>query len=266
MTASRARKWTCCVLCMILAACFLANPAYIRAAAAENAAESAEEPTGERHWYTFSILPWGLMSSTNVKYLALYGAYYVEQQNAVAIGKLKGTTTEVKVYTSDPEERLIWSYSPNNFFGTFLRSDVTLPDPDVHPDAGSLALVIGSDRIITLSDTAQAELAALRETIKTGGEPAVNSGLESSYSEQASTEVVFTYRELPSLGRWLLLSLFKDGDRLILLSWKQGDQASGGSGYEADRVIEVDRESELYRAACEAIAAAQNEAAGPEQP
>ena len=266
MTVSRARKWICYVLCVILAVCFLANPAYARAAAAENAAESAEEPTRERHWYTFAILPWGVMSSTNEKYIALYEPYYVDEQNAVVIGKLKGTTTEVKMYTNDPEERLIWSYSPNNFFGAFLRSDVTLPDPDVHPDAGSLALVTGSDRIITLSDTAQAELAALRETIKTGGEPAVDAGLESSYSEQASTDVVFNYHELPILGRWLLLSLFQDGDRLILMSWKQGDQASGNSGYEADRVIEVDRESELYRAACEAIASAQNETAGPEQP
>ncbi len=266
MVTSRARKWICCVLCVILAVCFLANPAYARAAAAENAAESTEEPTGERHWYTFTILPWGVMSSTNEKYIALFEPYYVDEQNAVVIGKLKGTTTEVKMYTNDPEERLIWSYSPNNFLGTFLRSDVTLPDPDVHPDAGSLALVTGSDRIITLSDTAQAELAALRETIKTGGEPAVSSALESSYSDQASTDVVFIYRELPSLGRWMLLSFLKDGDRLILLSWKQGDQASGDTGYEADRVIEVDRESELYRAACDAIVSSQNEAAGPEQP
>ena len=67
---------------------------------------------------------------------------------------------------------------------------------------------------------------------------------------------VFVYRELPMLQRWMLLGFVRNGDRLILLSWKETE-----SGYEADRFVEIDPDSELYRLAAEAI-----DSSGPEQP
>lgn len=235
------------ILCVILAVCFLTVPAAGRTAAAENA---AEEETVERHWYTFSLLPWGLSSSTNEKYLALYGPYNISDQDAWAIGRVKGMSTEVKVYTNDPEERLIWSFSPNGFTGVFLRSGFTLPDPDTEPEAGSLALVAG-DQVFPLSDASLSELTALRETIETVGTSPEESGMKFDPDSANYADIAFAYRELPGLQRLLLLTAVRDGDRLILLSWKEND-----SGYEADRFVEIAPESELYREISEAIEAA----------
>ncbi len=247
MRSFRLKKWLSVIMCLVLAACFPFVPGAGRnAAKAENA---------ENHWYTFSVLPWGIISSTNVKYLALYGPYRISEQDAAVIGRVKGMAKEVKVYTKDPEERLIWSVSPNNFTGVFLRSDFTLPDPDAEPDAGDLALVAG-DRVFPLSDASLKELAALRENIGRAGAPPEESGMEFDSDNIGNAGIFFVYHELPELQRWLLLSIYKDGDRLILVSWKEDDPDSGNPGYEGEWFIEIDSGSELYREAFEAVEAA----------
>ena len=247
MYSFRLMKWMRAIICMILAVCFLAFP--------EAGRNGAKAESGERHWYTFTVLPWGLVSSANVDYPALYGPYNISEQNAVAIGRVKGMTTEIKVFTNDPEERLIWSISPNHFTGVFLRSDFTLPDPATEPEAGDLALVAG-DQVFPLTDASLAEMKGLRENIETTGVRPGESGMEFDLNSRNLAEIVFVYHELPGLQRWLLLSILKDGDRMILLSWKECDPDSGNSGYEAERFVELDPGSEIYREASEAIEAA----------
>ena len=217
------------ILSLAMAVCFLVIPAVSLNEAPEGGAEAAQPQAGEKHWYTFSVLPWGILSSTNVKFIALYEPCFISQKDAWAIGRVKGMSTEVNVYTSDPEERLIWSFSPDNFTGLFLRSGIALPDPDSDPDAGYFAVY--ADEV---------------------PEDLMNADPEKTQAVWG----VFVYRELPMLQRWMLLGFVRNGDRLILLSWKETE-----SGYEADRFVEIDPDSELYRLAAEAI-----DASGPEQP
>ena len=244
------------ILSLAMAVCFLVIPAVSLNEAPEGGAEAAQPQAGEKHWYTFSVLPWGIQSSTNVKFIALYEPCFISQKDAWAIGRVKGMSTEVNVYTSDPEERLIWSFSPDNFTGLFLRSGIALPDPDSDPDAGYFAVYADEDHIFTLSDTASAELAALRETVETAGEPVPEDLMNADPEKTQAVWGVFVYRELPMLQRWMLLGFVRNGDRLVLLSWKETE-----SGYEADRFVEIDPDSELYRLAAEAI-----DVSGPEQP
>ena len=63
MRSFRLTKWLSVIMCLVLAACFPIVPG-----AGRNAAKAEN---GEKHWYTFSVLPWGIVSSTNVDYLAL---------------------------------------------------------------------------------------------------------------------------------------------------------------------------------------------------
>ncbi len=144
MISMRSMKRMHRILGLALAVCFLAVPAAGLNETEGSGTEAAEAKAGEKHWYTFSVLPWGILSSTNVKYIALYEPGSISEKDAWAIGRIKGMSTEVKVYTNDPEERLIWSYSPNHFTGVFLRSGITLPDPDSGPDAGSFAVCTSS--------------------------------------------------------------------------------------------------------------------------
>ncbi len=221
-------------------------------------AESVPEPTPqERHWYTFQVHSWGISSSTNIKYLALYGPYNIDEQNAVEIGRVKGMAKEVKVYTNDPEERLIWSYSPNAFQGAFLRSDVQLPEPG--PEAGRFDIIRDNGQLFPLSEAALAELEALRSRIETIGMPAEDAGIRIESDRQVSAEVFFTYREIPSLMRWLPFSFIRDGDRLIMLTWKADDE---NAEYQEDRVIEIDPDSELYHTVFEAIEAPEKNETG----
>ena len=244
------------ILGLVLAVCFLVIPAAGLNEAAESEAEAAETQSGEKHWYTFSVLPWGILSSTNVKYIALYEPCIFSDDSAWAIGRVKGMSTNVDVYTNDPEERLIWSYSPNNFVGLFLRSGITLPDPDSDPDSGYFAVRADKDHVFTLSDTTSAELAALRETVEAAGEPVPAEWMQADPENVPAAQVVFVSHELPMLQRWMLLSFIREGDRLVLLSWKEAETA-----YEPDRFVEIDPESELYSVAAEAV-----DAAAPEQP
>ncbi len=238
---------------ILAALCFL-FPLFACPAANAEGTEVEPEQQAEAHWYTFQIIgDSGLMSSTNVRYLTLYGPYYVSEENPVTIGRVKGMSTEVRVYTTDPEERVIWSYSPSHFIGIFLRSGIELPDPG--PDGGDLALLIG-DRTAVLSAEAQTELYALWDSIAVSGEQAEGSDLENDPDGLFSAEILFKYRKIPTLGIWTLLSVARYEDRIILLSWKE---CSGKEGYEADRVIEIEPDSELYRAFSEAVPEAGNQ-------
>ena len=247
MRSFRLTKWLSVIMCLVLAACFPIVPG-----AGRNAAKAEN---GEKHWYTFSVLPWGIVSSTNVKYLALYGPYRISEEDAAVIGRVKGMAKEVKVYTKDPEERLIWSVSPNRFTGVFLRSGFTLPDPDTEPDAGDFVLVAG-DQVFPLSDASLKELAELRENIGRAGVPVEETGIAFDSENLSSAVIFFAYHELPELQRWMLMSILRDGDRLILISWKEDDPDSGNPGYEAELFVDIDPGSELYREAFEAIEAA----------
>ena len=87
MRSFRLTKWLSVIMCLVLAACFPIVPG-----AGRNAAKAEN---GEKHWYTFSVLPWGIVSSTNVDYLALYGPYRISEEDAAVIGRVKGMAKEV---------------------------------------------------------------------------------------------------------------------------------------------------------------------------
>ncbi len=233
-----------CIL-LTLAICLLLFPAGGTAGSVEPAPE-ATPWTGDGHWYTFQrVGDTGVVNSLWTEYYLLRGYYYVSEENAVPIGRLKGTTTDVKYYTKDPEERIIWSVSPNGYIGIFSRSGYRLPEPG--PETGDLALQ-SEDSTYILSPEAQAELYALRDSIPVSGEPAETSDCQIDPDGQFDMEVSFEYREIPYLGQWLWLYLTRHDDSLVLLSWKETE-----NGEAPDRILKISPESELYRAFFEAL-------------
>ena len=76
----------------------------------EEAPAAGETWTGDGHWYTFQLVPSGLVTSGGAarrSYLVL-GSLYYPAGDGVVIGRVKGMTTNISVYTADPEERVIW--------------------------------------------------------------------------------------------------------------------------------------------------------------
>ena len=115
-----------------------------------------------------------MLDSLNRRYKPLTYPYYVSTANAFAIGKVKNVPTEVRVYTSDPEERVIWAYVPDVFYGQFIRSDIPLPEPDF--ENGSFTIDMDGFEL-HLSDAATTELLALMEKLPSSGESVQSSSL-----------------------------------------------------------------------------------------
>ena len=240
---------------VLVALCLLITPA-----AAENPAETEALPeptpwTGDGHWYTFQIIgDSGLISSTNVRYIPLYDYYYVDEDTAVAIGKVKGMASEIRVWTNDPEERVIWSASPNGFRGIFARSGYRMPESGNPANGDPVLCVAGEFR--ALSAEAQAELYALRDSVRETGEPFGESGCGIDPDGQMDAWVCFKYHEIPGLGVWMEMCLTRYEGRLLLLSWDNGGETGD---YQPDYILDIDPESELYRAFYEFLQASGQE-------
>ena len=135
-------------------------------------APTAEPWTGDGHWYTFQYVTSGLLDSTGRHFKALELPYFIANEEGVAIGRLKGVNTNIKLYTQDPQERVIWVRT-EDFLGTFVRTGVELPVPG--PDNSDVG-VSNDYASLELSDRAVSELHALMEELETSGESFTLSG------------------------------------------------------------------------------------------
>lgn len=208
-----------------------------------------EEPVptqwaGNGHWYTYQpLLPTGVKDSANQMYLALYEPYFVMTDNPVAIGRVKGVPKEVKMYTNDPEERIIWTYTDMDvFYGTFLREGVQLPKPD--PESCDYALCNWGETELILSGTAKAELLVLINELEQGGETVLFDELQ--LQSTAPISYVFRDSEIQDL-RYLLRTpgMARYDGRVVLMTWENGMHQG-----QPNRMIGVDPESALYREYC----------------
>lgn len=196
---------------------------------------------GDGHWYTFTVLPSGVVNSANQHYNANYGPYFVMPQNEVAIGRFKGVLEEVRMYTSDPEERIIWSYEKTDVvYGMFIRDDVTLPEPD--PEICGYALCVWADFEQILSEDAAAELRVLIEKLEKDGEP-----IEVSEDMSYAISYVFPDSEIPDLRYMLSMSIIRYNGQAVLLS----GVIDAGSNAWKFTMTGIDQDSALYREFCE---------------
>lgn len=219
------------------------------AAVPSAATPQPEEPaptqwTGNGHWYTYQpLLPTGVKDSANQMYLALYEPYFVMAENPVAIGRVKGVPKEVKMYTNDPEERIIWTYTDMDvFYGTFLREGVQLPKPD--PESCDYALCNWGETELILSGAAKAELLVLMNELEQNGETVLFDELQ--LQSIAPISYVFRDSEIQDL-RYLLQTpgMARYDGRVVLMTWENGLHQG-----QPNRMIGVDPESALYREYC----------------
>ena len=162
------------------------------------------------------------------------------EDTAVAIGRIKGVPTEVKVYTGDPEERLIWAYVPGVFSGVFIREDVELPDLD--PETGTLGIFL-DDRAMILSEEAKAELLSLQKAMETDGEPVEHAAFDGDSDMMILIGLV--YDEIPGL-RYCLWAICRYEGGWAMVTWKQVGSAEKYS-YEPDRFLMLDPQGVLCR-------------------
>ena len=187
--------------------------------------------TGDGHWYTFQVVTSGLINSTGTHYLILSLPYYVrDDENAIAIGKLKGAAKDLKIYTCDPEERVIWAHT-DEFWGTFVRSGIKLPEPD-HDNSD--LMISSEDASLVLSEKARSELLALAEELIISGEP-----VEIALPD-LGTIITYVYHDMPWLGYWPSLTIEWYHNHPALVSWSS-------DLHTAERTIEIDPTSALYR-------------------
>ena len=203
------------------------------------AAAASPTPTpwaGDGHWYTYTVLASGVVDSAGRNYLAMYGPHIVATVDGVAIGRIKGIPTEVHMYTSDPEERIIWSYT-DHFSGMFVRDDVDLPEPDLTD--GEIAFA-GSSAETVLSDEARSELFALLNGADPSGAPV------DLPDPDSGTYMTYLFRdpEIPNLRYILPETIYRIGDRIMLIVWKTDSESIQT---EPDYEIEIDPDSALYR-------------------
>ena len=181
--------------------------------------EPTPEPTPwpvERHWWLYTVTASeGLMASSNRFYNRLWANYLVFPQDGVVIGRIKGHE-QYKIYTKDPEERVIWlpeiKRDYDSYYANYVRSDVTLPEPDIL--GNTVYMAVGGMMYTQLSDSAKAMLANEIERIKTEGKPvltasgAVHLGTAGSVPFNASTielqnTFVIRFEEIQGLGYML---------------------------------------------------------------
>ncbi len=203
--------------------------------------EAAEpEPTaqpwaGDGHWYTFQYVPSGLVDSTGRHFKILEFPYFInDYEEGVAIGKLKGASKDIKMYTLDPEERMIWSHT-DDFWGNFVRTGIELPVPG--PDNSDVG-VSNDYASLELSDRAVSELHALMEELETSGE---------SFTippKELGPTFAYYFHDLPWLGYWPFLTLEWLQGRPGLTQWETDPQTGG---VVPRRFVPMDPESTLLR-------------------
>ncbi len=199
--------------------------------------------TGDGHWYNFlQSTDSGLISSLNVRYFALHGPYFVTPENAVAIGNVKGVPMAIKIYTNDPEERIIWSYS-EHFWGMFIKEGVQLPEPDsengdfAFSDALFRTSPVDIVAFDVFSEEACAETRALLQT-----EHAEESVSTEDLEYGPEIDLVFRDAEIPHLRYWLSLSVCRYHERLVMVEWKLS-----GESWNTEIIADIAPDSALYR-------------------
>ena len=219
-------------------------------ACAESVPAEQEPWTGDGHWYTFQLVPSGLVTSGGAasrSYLVL-GPLYYPAGDGVVIGKLKGMTTNISVCTADPEERVIWVYDPP-YRQCLILEGTEIPDQD--PATAGLDLRNDdTNQGAPMSEEAREEYLALLEKMTDVAEGAADQ------LESFGILVSMTYPELPGLLCWLKQNITELDGRTVLLSWRI-EERSDGLEFIPERVVEVDPEGALYRE-CAALAAAQD--------
>ncbi len=222
--------------------------------AAPSEAPSPTPWNGDGHWYTFQPLASGISDSVGRYYAGVYEPYSVIRDNEVAIGKLKGLSQEVKVYTLDPEERFIWAYEPNVFYGFFAREGEKLPTYDLARGALSIdGSEFGIPEYI-FSDAARAELLALLETPAAALEP-VPSQEPSVYAP-----LQYVFEEPAWLRYWLSAYLARCDGQLYLVFFETTPRAEAFTEVGAVRIAPdsaLAAELTAWEANAEAILAAQ---------
>ncbi len=222
---------------------------------------SDSEPTpwtGNGHWWTFQPIrlgngEFGLNVMRHIYYAPLRFPYIVYTENGVAIGRLKGSDETIKLYTSDPEERVIWipmvKYRYDGVSGKFIRSDVALPEPD--PEYNEICITGRNDTHLTLSDTAKAELIDLMQ--RTESEDVRSSDFG---EDQEQLMIMLQFRDFPGLGCELPFWILCEKGRYCLgkLNLEYGEYL--------DWFVEIDPDSALYREVEQLIAGVDSEQTG----
>ena len=189
--------------------------------------------TGDGHWYTFQYIPSGLVSSTNQHYVLLPQSYYATWWDTdVPIGKLKGMNQEIRVFTKDPEERIIWVFS-DSIYGGLMLSGVELPEPDM---VNGEWVLLGDKQEAVISETAKTEALALWNELEASGEAVDIPEVETD------SDIGVVCPEITGLRYWLHLSVIPyEDNRLVLGSWTEDNPSK------VDRIVDIDPDSALYR-------------------
>lgn len=200
---------------------------------------------GDGHWYLFQYLDyWRIQTVAGREvrqYQRLEWPYYAAEGDAVAVGKMKGMDTNVKVYTRDPKERLIWVRAPGYYrWGDFFRDETDLPEPD--PRTAGLALGLDEVEAVILSRAARRELKALLKAAQTAGEPTDLWALRDE-TPWSLLDISYVLDEIPGLRYSLQWSILRYEDKWILLPWEQGSHIELSKGY----VFDLDPEGPLCR-------------------
>ena len=196
--------------------------------------EATEVPwTGNGHWYTFQYVDSGLVDSVGHHYGFLDLPYFIPYDDGgIALGKLKGAPTDIRLYTMDPEERVIWARS-EDFWATFVLTGTELPVPG--PDNADLEISNDLAAFVP-SEEAQAELRALIAELERAGKaiPILLPDL--------GTTIAYTFHDMPWLGYWPFLTIEWIQGSPALVSWKPDPQG----GIEPQRYVKIDTAGRLF--------------------
>lgn len=217
------------VILAIVGICFLTNP---------KDQSSETKWAGDGHWYTFSVTDANmstLISSTNVPYHRCPEKYTAAMEDGIAIGKLKGMNKEYKVYTLDPDERLIWWETDYGTRQAYYRYDLKLQVPDQK----NCDFAIGDDwGMQSLSNDANEYLRSLMPELKTEGEH-----VQFKWSELTNWYFVnLVSREIANLAYQTNTVIARYNGRVVLGLFNDL-HASNIEG----TIITIDPESSLYR-------------------
>ena len=225
--ARRPRLWVIAGLLLCMTALYLlAKPRTAQAAQAPTAqapktAKAASAApvlwTGDGHWYLFRFANDGGIETDIGRevrhYRYLVWPYYVAENNAMAIGRMKGRDKVEKVYTRDPKERLIFRSIPGWYgMAGYIRDDLELPEPD--PRTAGLSLGLYNEEGVILSAAACEELRAMLEVAQTVGEPTDVSGVVTHWQ---SLEISYVLDEIPGLRYHLEWVILRSENKWILV-------------------------------------------------
>ena len=154
------------------------------------------EPTpwpAKRHWWLFTPMGQGLSRGAGTFYNALWRNYLVYPQGGVVIGRIKGFD-HVKVYTKDPEERVVWvPYSEEQPYRlNYSLSGMELPETTYWDNA--ICISDGEYAGGTLSERAKENLGVYIKRLEKQSEVLKPRGVE------LIGYISIAFNDLPGLG------------------------------------------------------------------